>query len=245
MISKYRLLYVGAFVFSGSASAAQISVLDNTIQVLSSNSEMPISTQMNLADASQTINWNAATDVTTLMGSFSMAGVWNYDWKVMADPDPFIDAVFSVTNMSATTQTFTVNFGLGVSPSFTNGAMLGDLTADFEDTSGDGGVTFSVDSWWGQVNGVNAMALSTASFTPVICSGSNCTGSFSTSDGPLSYTGVVNDIGLSMSFTLSAGDTASFDTRFEIQPVPVPAALWLFGSGLLGLIGMARRSRVS
>ena len=26
-----------------------------------------------------------------------------------------------------------------------------------------------------------------------------------------------------------------------VSPVPVPAALWLFGSGLLGLIGMARR----
>jgi len=27
----------------------------------------------------------------------------------------------------------------------------------------------------------------------------------------------------------------------DIQPVPVPAALWLFGSGLLGLVGIARR----
>ena len=27
----------------------------------------------------------------------------------------------------------------------------------------------------------------------------------------------------------------------DIQPVPVPAAVWLFGSGLLGLAGIARR----
>ena len=27
------------------------------------------------------------------------------------------------------------------------------------------------------------------------------------------------------------------------QPVPVPAAVWLFGSGLLGLVGIARRKR--
>lgn len=27
----------------------------------------------------------------------------------------------------------------------------------------------------------------------------------------------------------------------EVQPVPVPAAVWFFGSGLLGLIGVARR----
>ena len=29
----------------------------------------------------------------------------------------------------------------------------------------------------------------------------------------------------------------------DLQPVPVPAAVWLFGSGLLGLIGVARRRR--
>lgn len=34
-------------------------------------------------------------------------------------------------------------------------------------------------------------------------------------------------------------DTASFDVRV----VPIPAAVWLFGSGLLGLVGMARLRR--
>ncbi|MCK4823198.1 VPLPA-CTERM sorting domain-containing protein [bacterium] len=28
-----------------------------------------------------------------------------------------------------------------------------------------------------------------------------------------------------------------------VAPVPVPAAVWLFGSGLIGLIGMAKRSK--
>ena len=27
----------------------------------------------------------------------------------------------------------------------------------------------------------------------------------------------------------------------DVQVVPVPAAVWLFGSGLIGLIGVARR----
>ena len=35
---------------------------------------------------------------------------------------------------------------------------------------------------------------------------------------------------------------ANFD--FSTTTVPIPAAVWLFGSGLLGLIGMARRKKV-
>ncbi len=31
------------------------------------------------------------------------------------------------------------------------------------------------------------------------------------------------------------------DLRIKLEPVPVPAAVWLFGSGLLGLVGVARR----
>lgn len=35
--------------------------------------------------------------------------------------------------------------------------------------------------------------------------------------------------------------TGSFAPTLEVSAVPVPAAAWLFGSGLLGLVGVARR----
>jgi hypothetical protein len=35
------------------------------------------------------------------------------------------------------------------------------------------------------------------------------------------------------------------NVRVDVAAVPVPAAVWLFGSGLLGLVGVARRKRVS
>ena len=34
-----------------------------------------------------------------------------------------------------------------------------------------------------------------------------------------------------------------FETDVYVNPVPVPAAVWLFGSGLIGLIGIARRKK--
>lgn len=38
-------------------------------------------------------------------------------------------------------------------------------------------------------------------------------------------------------------DGVNGDTNIPPSTVPVPAAVWLFGSGLLGLVGMARRKK--
>ena len=59
----------------------------------------------------------------------------------------------------------------------------------------------------------------------------------------------------SLTFTLMSGFTKQLDNAYlvsfgnisgvvqgvDLQPIPVPAAVWLFGSGLLGLVGVARR----
>ena len=48
--------------------------------------------------------------------------------------------------------------------------------------------------------------------------------------------------------TLAEGDQTSaeiFATISQVAVVPVPAAFWLFGSGLIGLIGFARRKTVT
>lgn len=39
------------------------------------------------------------------------------------------------------------------------------------------------------------------------------------------------------------GPFTGFNANFNVNAVPVPAAVWLFGSGLLGLAGMARRKK--
>jgi hypothetical protein len=75
-----------------------------------------------------------------------------------------------------------------------------------------------------------------------------------------SFTGWANDgiwASQTFSWTLTA-DAANLTLKLtglnsnhdrfvavDLGPVPVPAAVWLFGSGLLGLVGIARRRKIS
>ncbi len=52
-----------------------------------------------------------------------------------------------------------------------------------------------------------------------------------------------NSAGAAM-WTLAANGTLTYAAPTVVSAVPVPAAVWLFGSGLLGLVGISRRKKV-
>lgn len=71
------------------------------------------------------------------------------------------------------------------------------------------------------------------------------TGDFTLGAGVEAYT-------LQFAAVCGAAATCTADYYFDnvsitadVNPVPVPAAVWLFGSGLLGLIGVARRKKAA
>jgi hypothetical protein len=72
-------------------------------------------------------------------------------------------------------------------------------------------------------------------------------GSYAVATG---YAGGVNGIG---AFSLLAGDILkiAYDNEefyvsgIEVSAVPVPAAVWLFGSALLGFVGLSRRTNIA
>jgi len=184
----------------------------------------------------------AVPGVVTFTGS-SVLDVGSLVWTVNADPDPFVELEVEFTSNT----TDTINFGVNLPSIALPGPIVksGSLAANFSDADGSGGATFGVINWDGLIDGVVALDLFSGSFS---CSGGpGCSGSIApVSAGPINHpNGVINDIGINLDVSLTPGDFVRFSTRFEVlpQPVPVPAAVWLFGSGLIGLAGVARRRK--
>lgn len=151
--------------------------------------------------------------------------------------------VWAPTNVD--TDFLQFNF-LGIS---TNGGAL----ALFDDADF-GGAALVIGSAGGQVT----FTASGADFNATFSGG----GSITLTGGASFTLGVSWDGGLSWfgdsSYALSGGSPDTYAINFDgiktdnvpvtattiavdLQPVPVPAAMWLFGSGLLGLVGVARR----
>ena len=63
---------------------------------------------------------------------------------------------------------------------------------------------------------------------------------------PNTYTLSANaNIGANAFGAEAVSGAADFSLDFNVAAVPIPAAAWLFGSGLLGLVGIARRKKAA
>jgi len=162
--------------------------------------------------------------------------------------DPVLGFGLGATNTSGGIKTFAFAFSLplgGLSAPLNTTASLGTTLTAFTSaggsvfaTSGTGKIVDSQDialSPFASVDkGVDIGAgLSTSTMGTVVTS-ENAAGSIS-SGGPFDLMSVV------VAFGLTDNTGVGFSGYVEQTVVPVPAAIWLFGSGLLGLIGIARR----
>jgi hypothetical protein len=120
-------------------------------------------------------------------------------------------------------------------------------SADFNALSGSGVLTLSVDvGVQGEVQGAGSEADATIIFGH---------GTATAWTGSLASIELRGDAGnqteslpttLSFSVPMTQGDAVAMfaEGEIDVSAIPIPPAAWLFGSGLLGLIGIARRRKI-
>jgi len=162
----------------------------------------------------------------------SLSGDADYTWSLLLDPDPTIGGTFSFTNLLSTAKDYDLNFmlpvGMGFSPAVVNGHFAGAVA----DANGNGNAYLNNVSWLSLVDGVSVMSAGPTSFA---CATINCTSVQPTTYlDPLNYLpGVSTSISTNVSFTLSAGDRVTFNTYFDVAPVPEPGTLMLLAGALV------------
>ncbi|MCD6402169.1 MAG: VPLPA-CTERM sorting domain-containing protein [Anaerolineales bacterium] len=152
--------------------------------------------------------------------------------KVFDSASP-IDIVFNVAPSGGITEYF---FAEGVANNTPN-AMFGytfelgtGIGANFVPSTPDDGLDFD---WPGSGTATGTTPVPTSGVFPTLTH----------AEDMIVWTGGTLGIGISDAFTFSIDvpDMRSFTLRQCGTPVPLPAAVWLFGTGLIGLIGLARR----
>lgn len=192
-----------------------------------------------------------------------------FSWDVTYDPDPFLFASFTLTNLSANEQTFNLGSNLLIDPQFSGlGLYGGSIRATVFDQNSSGAATLSTDTqpgiYKGSVAGSPSIPELNLLGAIIECNTTDCNAFGESSEGLFGNTvvtttpgtaiglngnlsgtliGVTDEIDIDLNFILSAGDRAQFQVYYEVAPVPLPAAVWLLGSALIGLFGVVRKQR--
>jgi hypothetical protein len=198
-------------------------------------------------------------------GTFSMSGVaggaavgaaFECDWSITGNEDPQITSTFTLTNISAVTQTFTMNITLPIAalgPTTVQGGYYGDAVNGtvYSDANNSGSVTLATVAgtpfYQALVNGILSQGLGT--FTLTADCGPGCIGDTSQETwgtpipsapfGPAS-----GNIRIRWNFSLTSGDSVSTKGFFQVEktPAPEPTTAVLLGLGLATLAGLRRRA---
>jgi hypothetical protein len=186
-------------------------------------------------------------DLSDLPGNVGSTGRWDItEWSGIFNPDPVISNSFSVTNLLAGTQTFTITIStvtgpIGAPTTLTGGSAQGGVT----DTNGDG-ATLSTS---GAGTAFYTSLLDGADFVDLYADPSSVSvGAFLSGNlSPLedfgtpipSFPGpaVANSIGIR-----TGSDRATGSGVFVVEPVPEPATGMLLALGLVALARLRRSS---
>ena len=175
---------------------------------------------------------------------------WSLTGTIEGDADPIVTNNLVLTNMMATNQTFVITQLIGISPAITpNSLTSGSIAGSITDLNNNGATLTTTNltaMYTSMIDGSPFTTLLNDPFNVTAVAGGSqafpLTGANFGLPGP-SFPGPAanSTIGIQLSFTLTPGDSVSFTSNFHV--VPIPAAVWLFGSGLLGLFVVGRKRK--
>ena len=164
--------------------------------------------------------------------------------------DPVLGFGLGATNSSATPKTFAFAFSLplgGLPVPINTKSQLGTTLTAFTSaggsvfpTLGGGKIVDSQDIALSPFASVDKGVDIGDAFSVV---GQNTVVRTENAAGSITTGGPFDLMSVTVAFGLTAQTGVGFSGFVEQTPVPVPAAVWLFGSGLLGLVGIARRKK--
>lgn len=175
---------------------------------------------------------------------------WNLSWDVTLDPDPFVNGVFGVTNNTSSLQTFVLTVLLPISPAIPGGTLVGgSIGGSVTDANASGFAELKTLSGVALFTGMNDLntALTIyddpAVFTANLFPGQTVTIPALNVGLPPSIASIpaLSTIAIQLTFVLTPGDTASFTTFYQVEPIPEPATVVLMGLGIGGLAVAGRR----
>ncbi len=183
-------------------------------------------------------------------GSGAQIGDLGLDmWDFFVDTDPVVSGVIGLTNLSGTTQQFTLLFTLPIAPPIPGATVIGgSIQGGATDNNGDG-VTLAAPTgssfYTALIDGASVQTLyddptsySAGGFLSVNVPSLAYGTPIPSQAGPPALT----SIAIRLDFTLTAGDSASFTSNFVVLPLPEPATGGLLALGFVGL-AIARKAR--
>ena len=201
-------------------------------------------------------SWYWSTDVTgtpdgTGTGYTVADGQYDYGpgtyavtWTDVAfDVDPSVAGVWAITNNSLAVQNFTLSVTVPVLPVLPSSLMFGSSTISVGDANGAAGATLATLAGFpmfaGQIDGATALPLFIDPYSLAVPFGTNGATQFAGAPPPGTLPGpaALLTIGIEHRFSLTPGDSATFNSFYQIVAIPEPGTglLLVFGLGALAL----------
>ena len=245
-MEKSLHLIVGAVVASGLTSIASSDIVAPAFH-------FSLSTVGNTGVTQDAANFGSVihTNPTEWLyhGSMSQSDMGSLSWAYLVDPDPYITGTVSLTNTTATSQSYVLDFTLNITPALIDGSYIaGQANGTITDANGNGSATVASSGSTPIYSALGDGAFIQGLMSNASQSVSNPFGTASFSGGSFGYPintlmgpAINSTIGIRFAFSLTAGDSVSFSSIFIANPVPAPGALTLMVGA--GLAGFGRRRR--